>query len=202
MPTRYGRLSIPVFHEQADVEYNNSRKITAERTSLITVQQIKYTVDELTIKKIKLKIKKEKENTYKYIMEHLKENMSEKSKRLLQLSTEKGVSNWITMLPIVEYGFELLKQQFWDSICLRYAWEISKLPTTCSCGSKFDIQHSMSCKKGGFLTIRHNDLRDLTAKILSEVCYDTENEPTLVPLSGEDLSNRTANRSNEARPDV
>ena len=78
------------------------------------------------------------------------------------------------MFPIAEYGFELSKQQFWDSTSLRYGWQISKLPTTCPCGSKFDIQHSMNCKKGGFVTIRHNDLRDLTAKILSEVCYDTE----------------------------
>ena len=105
------------------------------------------------------------------------------------------------MLPIAEYGFELSKQQFWDSISLRYGWEISKL-STCLCGSKFDIQQSMNCKKGGFVTTRHNDLRDLTAKILSEVCYNTETEPRRVPLSGEDLSNRTANRSNEARLDV
>ena len=74
-----------------------------------------------------------------------------------------------------------------------------KIPNNVPCGSKFDIEHSMSCEKGGFVTIRHNDLRDLTAKTL---CYDTEIEPTLVPLSGEDLSNRTANRSNEARLDV
>ena len=74
-----------------------------------------------------------------------------------------------------------------------------KITTTYPCGSKFDIQHSMNCKKGGFVTIRHNDLRDLTAIILWEVCYDTETEPRIVPLSGEDLSNRTANRSNEAR---
>ena len=40
-------------------------------------------------------------------MEHLKNNISEKSKRLLQLSTEKGVSNCLTKLPITEYGFEL-----------------------------------------------------------------------------------------------
>ena len=128
--------------------------------------------------------------------------MSEKSKRLLQLSTENGVSNWLTMLHIAEYGFELSKQQFWDSISLRYGWEISKLPATCPCGSRFDILHSMGYKKGGFATIRHNDLRDLTAKILSEVCCDTEIEPKLAPLSGEDLSHRTANRSNEARLDV
>ena len=77
-----------------------------------------------------------------------------------------------------------------------------KITNNVSCGSKFDIQHSLTCKKGGFVTIRHNDLRDLTAKILSEVCYDIEIELRLVPLSGEDLSNRTANRSNEARRNV
>ena len=60
----------------------------------------------------------------------------------------------------------------------------------------------MSCKKGGVVTIRHNELRGLTAKKLSEVCYDTKIEPIFVPLSGEDLSNRTANRSNEARLNV
>ena len=60
----------------------------------------------------------------------------------------------------------------------------------------------MSCKKGGIVTIRHNELRDLTSKKLSEVCYDTKIEPIFVPLSGEDLSNRTANRSNEVRLDV
>ena len=131
-------------------------------TGLITVQQMEYTLDELVIKKIKLEVKKEKENSHKYIMEYLKE----KSNRLLQLSTEKDVSNWPTILPNAEYDFELPKQQIWDSISLRYGWEISKLSATCPCGSKFDIQNSMSCKKGGFVTIRHNELRDLTAKIL------------------------------------
>ena len=76
------------------------------------------------------------------------------------------------------------------------------MPTRCPCGSKFDIQHSIGCKKGGFVTIRHNNLRDLTAKILSEVCYNTKTEPTIVPLIGEDLSNWTANKTNKARLDA
>ena len=110
LPTRYEGLTIPIFHEQAEVEHNNSRRIIAELTSLITVQQMEHTVDELAIKKIKSVIKKEKEIAYKYIMVHLKENISEKSKQLLQLSTEKGVSNWLTMLPFAGYGYELSKQ--------------------------------------------------------------------------------------------
>ena len=73
-------LSIPIFHEQAEVEYNNSRRITTELASLITVQEMEYTMDELAIKKIKLGIKSKKENTCKNTMEHLKDNMFEKSK--------------------------------------------------------------------------------------------------------------------------
>ena len=44
----------------------------------------------------------------------------------------------------------------------------------------------MSCKKDGFVRIRHNDLRDLTVRIVSEVCKDAEIKPTLLPLSGEE----------------
>ena len=60
----------------------------------------------------------------------------------------------------------------------------------------------MSCEKGGFVSIRHNDIRDLTARTVSEVCKDTEIEPKLLPLSGEELHERTINRSNEARTDI
>ena len=91
LPTTYGGLAIPIFHEQAEVEYINSRRIATELTSLITAQQIENTVAKLEIKKIKVEIKNEKENRGKNVMEHLKDNMSEKSKRLLQLSTEESV---------------------------------------------------------------------------------------------------------------
>ena len=84
------------------------------------------------------------------------------------------------MLPMVENRFDLTKQQFWDSIRLRYGWTIANLATKCACGSTFTIQLSMSCKIGGFINIRNNDVRDLTAKLLSEVCYDVQVEPKLL----------------------
>ena len=73
---------------------------------------------------------------------------------------------------MMENGFDLTKNQFWDSIRLRYGWSIANLPTTCACGSAYTIQQSMSCKKGGFINIRHDDVRDLAVKLLSEVCHD------------------------------
>ena len=50
--------------------------------------------------------------------------MDEKEKRLVKISTEKDLSNWLTMLSITEHSFELSKQQFWDSVRLRYGWEM------------------------------------------------------------------------------
>ena len=76
------------------------------------------------------------------------------------------------------------------------------LPTSCLCGSKFNIQHSMSYKKGGIICILHNDLRDQTANMMSEVCKDTKIEPKLTLLSGEELQDRTSNNSKKERVDI
>ncbi|CAM1154665.1 Uncharacterised protein r2_g4332 [Pycnogonum litorale] len=76
------------------------------------------------------------------------------------------------------------------------------MPSYCSCGSKYDVDHAISCKKGGFVVIRHNRLRDPTASMLKEVCYDVQTEPTLNPVTGEEFHERTAVTSNEARLDI
>ena len=52
------------------------------------------------------------------------------------------------------------------------------------------------------MSIRHNDLCDLLARIVSEVCKDTEIEPKILPLSAEELHGRTTNRLNEAKLDI
>ena len=65
-----------------------------------------------------------------------------------------------------------------------------------------DIQHAMSCKKGSFITIRHNDLLDLTANLLTEVCKVADIEPQLLPVTGETFNSRTANTNDEARVDI
>ena len=50
--------------------------------------------------------------------------------------------------------------------------------------------------------MRHNEVRDLTASLLSEVCGDVQIEPTLIPLSGEAQFYRSAYVSPDARLDV
>ena len=76
------------------------------------------------------------------------------------------------------------------------------LPPHCACGSKFDVQHSLSCKKGGFVILRQNSLRDLTANILKEVCKDVSVEPPILSLTGERFVNKTTRTGDEAKPAI
>jgi len=60
----------------------------------------------------------------------------------------------------------------------------------------------MICQKGGFPTLRHKEIRDLTASLLSEVCHNVATEPSLQPLSEEIFSYHTANIDDGTHADV
>ena len=55
---------------------------------------------------------------------------------------------------------------------------------------------------GGFPTIRHNEIRDITASLLTEVCSNVATEPHLQPLSGETFRLASSNTDDGARLDV
>ena len=85
---------------------------------------------------------------------------------------------------------------------MRYNISTKGLPETCACGREFTCDHAMICKKGGFISLQHNDLRDITYELLSEVCKGVENESMLQPLTGETLKYQIAKTENNARLDL
>ena len=124
------------------------------------------------------------------------------SRRSIELASEKGASGWVTVLPLKEHGFALHKTAFHDAIALRYGWDPSRLPHYCSCGAKFSVEHSFTCPKGRFPSLRHNEIRDLTANLLTEVCHEVQVEPTLQPVSGEQFRQASLNTEEGARLDI
>ena len=61
----------------------------------------------------------------------------------------------------------------------------------------------MSCKKGGLVTLPHNEVRDKTATLLSDVFKDAELEPSLLTLNGEEQTMRkTAKMNDEIQLDI
>ena len=120
----------------------------------------------------------------------------------MDCSSEKGASNWLAELPLEELGFSLHKGAFRDALCLRFGWQPPHIPSNCVCGKRQTVEHALSCSHGGFPALRHNDIRDITAKCLSEVCHNVAVEPELQPLTGQRLQLRTANSEEGAQLDV
>ena len=90
---------------------------------------------------------------------NIRSYLTEEQIRLNNLNQEDGSFSWLTTLPLSEEGYDLTKQ----------------------CGEKFDLQHALSCKKGGFGSLQHNFVRNITSSVLSEVCKDVRVEPQLQP---------------------
>ena len=73
----------------------------------------------------------------------------------------EGASSWLNAIPIEEHGLALNKQEFRDSLCLRYDLPLPNFPSYCACGEMFTVNHALSCKKGSFVAQRHDTIRDL-----------------------------------------
>ena len=71
---------------------------------------------------------------------------------------------------------------------IRYGNKLRGLPQKCPCGQPFDLIHALNCKKGGFIIIRHNNIRDFEVDLLKKVCADVETEPQLQALNGEQIN--------------
>ena len=118
------------------------------------------------------------------------------------LTQEKGASSWLTTLPISEHGFALHKGAFRDALALRYGWDPPNTPSHCICGKSFTVEHALSCPFGGFPTLRHNGIQNLTANLLSEVCHNVTIEPTLQPATRETFKLASAITDIGARSDI
>ena len=91
---------------------------------------------------------------------------------------------------------------FWDALCLRYEWYPPHLPAESLCGKSFTVEHALSCNRSGFPILRHNEIRDLSAQLMDEVCTNVTIEPELQPLTGESMDLWSANIEDEACLDI
>ena len=157
-----------------------------------------------TQQRLKAHAQPEKKSKQKEYALDLQKQLPVALQRCMELSQEKGASIWLTAVPIDHHGFALHKSAFResDALSLRYDWPLSNRPSYCACGHSFSIDHALSCPTGGFPSIRHNEVRDITASLLSEVYHGVSVEPLLQPLSGETMAHNIANVDNNSRLDV
>ena len=138
-----GGLNLRNPMETADAEFKTSAFVTEGLAQVIKDQDMDFRNfdEEESIRRIKSeKVRKENELKEKY--DNLMERMTDlKGRKMVELATEKGAGAWLSAMPINSLGFTLNKQEFRDSICLRYVWSIpDDTPSYCQCGKKNDIE--------------------------------------------------------------
>ena len=159
-------------------------------------------LDRSRITEIKVTLRRQKDEDYKQQFQEIYADASPKLKRCLDIAKEKGSSSWLTVLPLKSLGYCLNKEEFYNSVHVRYNWRIARLPNNCVCGDKNDIDHALTCKRGGYSILRHNALCKTEALIMKEAgCTDVKLEPHLLPVDPL-LYQKTTNTQDEARLDI
>ena len=220
LPARLGGMGIQNPVEKADENYDASRSITSTLAKLIVAQEADSDLlDEAELEKSKSRVVAKKRALEKKAKQDLlrkleppaevpqptkrkKKKPPDPMTKALEVSSQKGTSGWLTSMP--DQTHALNKQEWRDSIALRYGWRPKNFPQRCSCGAENSVQHALDCKLGGFIHMRHNRLRDLFADLLKRAgCKAIQVEQQLLPDEGElKDAPKKVERGDEARMDV
>ena len=181
--TRLRGLGITNPAKQAVMQHDISHKVTAPLISLVMEQSKEIPIEAL---EEQLQAKHEAhQDRHLALADSLHSTLPNTLQKAVEISKESGASTWLTALPIEEHGFVLHKGTFRDALCLRYGWRPPLLPSQCACNKSFSVEHALSFPHGGFPTIRHNEIRDITAHLMSDVCYNVGIEPPLQSVTNE-----------------
>jgi hypothetical protein len=136
----------------------------------------------------------------------MREQLNEREKRCQEIASEKGASAVFSVVPIEDYNFAIRSKRDWrDLVLMRYDKHVPNLPQKCGCGKPYSLDHSQVCPKGGFIHLRHGEIKILFAKEVAKAGFkDVELEPGLTPLQGEEdgMNLKSANKTEDARSDI
>lgn len=203
LPIKDGGMGIPIPSRLSSQQRSLSQEICAPFVNAV-LEQHEVLYPNLASKYVKNKHEaiNNHNSVNKATTESTIKSLPLRLQRQAKIISQDGASSWLSAIPLRAYEFVLHKSAFLDAIALRYGWSPKDMPTRCDCGKPFSVDHALNCMKGGFPQVRHNEVRDLTAALLNEVCHDVRVEPHLQPLDGETMRHKTAKTDCDARSDI
>ena len=170
-----------ILSEIVEFQFEASRDITLLLVTIMFTQG-KAVLNKNEVNEIKRKFMSEQEVRILEQALKVKQDQTPHALKAIQDAKIPGGSLWLSVLPLTEFCFALNKDKFKDALILRYGRPLKSLSAMCPCVEKYNLTHALDCKKGGFVTMRHNNLKDFEADMLSKIVNDVETEPELQPL--------------------
>ena len=104
-------------------------------------------------------------------------------------------------MPISAQRRYMSKNEFQDALSLRYGMQIKGVALKCACGDTNTTIHANNCKLGGYVTRRHDAMRNFLQQKAAIVYNDTEIEPHLQETETHAMQQR-ANPQDKSRSDI
>jgi hypothetical protein len=114
----------------------------------------------------------------------------------------KSTGAWITAMPDTLNGTDLSSEEFRDGLRLRYGLRPTNLPTTCDgCTKSFSVEHALSCKVGGLVTLRHNVMAGEWHRLCAQALMPAAVTDEPLIHSGRELQVRANGEGLDAMPE-
>ena len=189
LPCRLGGIGISNPSKTAAFEYSASQRVTKPLCQLILQQDPTYSFETCEAQsQAKSEVHEERRKKQSADASALRSSLPPSLKFAMSLAQEKAGS---LLCPLKSTA--LLCIRVHTEMRLHFAMGGSPMlsPPIVHAANHFQY-HVLSCARGGYPSIRHNEIRDLTAHLLTEVCHCVSTEPTLQPITGEVFNHATA----------
>ena len=125
-------------------------------------------------------------------------------KRRIKRPSSTGA--WLTTMPNLLNRSDLSAEEFRDGLRLRFGLKPTAMPPRCDgCGKRFTTEHAMSCRKGGLILHRHNDMVTTWGQLCGQALTPStiSDKPLIQPSRDVHLADNTRTKpSPELRGDL
>ena len=181
LPARWGGLGVINPVESGDSSFLMSRNATDA-----IVEAVKNDSDfhpglhMERLREAKINGIRMREDIFKDTFERIIDGFDLTQQRAILRGKEGKISSWLTVMPLAKNHFDLSAQEFRDALSIRYKKPLLNTAEMCDgCGAVFSLSHALSCRKGGLVIQRHNEVRDALGDLASLVWNKVRREPVV-----------------------
>jgi hypothetical protein len=105
------------------------------------------------------------------------ENLPELTCRQVEKAANEKINAWLSLLPTRYNHQDLSAKEFRDALACRYGCSVENAPQQCDgCGAGWDLHHALTCKTGGLITTRHNEVNHVWSSLVEVAFGKTRKE--------------------------